>query len=221
MTLLAAYAFDEVGSTTVTDLSGNGFHATLTGTAAVQVAGGRQGGALGKTGANMLVLPSGLLAPSQSDNRTVMLDAKQNFTTWWIRWEDDGINSGTWGILNISSAMSVQARRASDSSQLSPRPNGPLPTNTEWHHYAATYERATGDCKIYRDGVLVPTTGTQSFADGTQLSTAADRINIAEWSNTGPALDNLRIYDELLDAAAIAALAGSPVGAAGRFLPFF
>lgn len=221
MALLAAYHFDDTGASTVLDVSGNGHHITLTGTAGAQVAGGRHGGALGKTGATMPVLPAGLLAASQSDDRTLMWDAKNNFSTWWIRWQDDAINSGTWGGLNISGSMAVQARNTANS--LLTRPTATLPGTVDFHHYCATYQRSTGDCKIYRDGVLA---STQSFADGTQLSTAADRIDLAEWSDTGAALDNLRIYNECLDAAAVAALAGTAVVApsAARtsdFLPFF
>lgn len=207
MALEAAYAFNDVAATTVTDLSGNGRHATLTGTAGVQVSGGQTGGALGKTGATMPVLPASVLSASQTDDRTVMFDAQGNLTTWWVRWEKDAINSGAWGVLNVSGSMAVQARRASDDS-LATRPTGTPPAAGVWHNYAATYVRSTGVISLYRDGVLVD---SEVFAAGTQLTVNADRINLAEWSTTGPAIDNLRIYSHALNSTDVAAVAGTPV----------
>jgi hypothetical protein len=211
--LLAAYNFDSIGGSTVADLSGNGYDITLTGTAGAQVSGGQTGGALGKTGATMPVLPAGLATASQTDDRSLMFDAKNDFTTWWVRWEKDAIGSGTWGVLLLSGAMQFFARRASDDGQMASRPTAATPGTTAWHNYAVTYVRSTGVATFYRDGVSV---GTASFTAGTQLVTNADRINIAEWSTTGPALDNLRIYSHALTGTEVAALAGTPVTAAAR-----
>lgn len=212
MALLAAYAFDDIGGSTVVDLSGNGHDITLTGTAGAQVSGGQTGGALGKTGATMPVLPAGLTAAAQSDDRSLMWDGLNNFGTWWIRFERDAINSGTWGGLNLSGAMTFFARNTSDT-QMSGRPTAALPGTTAFVNYCVTYSRASGVATLYRGGVSV---GTASFPAGTQLSTAADRINIAEWTDTGPSLDNLRIYNHALTGAEVAALAGTPVTAAAR-----
>lgn len=209
MALEAAYAFDDVGSTTVTDFSGNGRHIDLTGSDGAQVAGGDPGGALGKTGATMPVLPASVLAASQTDDRTLMFDALSVQTVWWVRWEKDAISSGTWGILSIDgTAMLGQVRRASDDA-LATRPSAAPPEALVWHNYCMTYVRATGVIAFYRDGALVD---TESFAAGTQLTLNADRINLAEWSTTGPTIDNLRIYSHALDDAAVAATAGTPVG---------
>lgn len=209
MALEAAYAFDDVGSTTVTDFSGNARHIDLTGSDGAQVAGGDPGGALGKTGATMPVLPASVLAASQTDDRTLMFDALTVQTVWWVRWEKDAISSGTWGILSIDgTAMLGQVRRASDDA-LATRPSAAPPEALVWHNYCMTYVRATGVIAFYRDGTLVD---TESFAAGTQLTTNADRINLAEWSTTGPTIDNLRVYSHALDAAAVAATAGTPVG---------
>jgi hypothetical protein len=209
--LEAAYAFDDVGSTTVTDLSGNGRHINLTGTSGVQVdsAGVLDGGALGKTGATMPVLPATVLAACETDDRGIMFDAVGNLNVWWVRFEKDSISSGVWGVLNIvDSVMEVQARRASDEA-LAARPSAALPGATR-HNYCCTYVRSTGVISFYRDGALA---STSSFAAGTQLSVGADRINLAEWSDTGPALDNLRLFSHAPDATEVAALAGTPVTA--------
>lgn len=209
MALEAAYAFNDVGSTTVTDFSGNARDIDLTGSNGAQVTGGNPGGALGKTGATMPVLPASVLAASQTDDRTLMFDALSVRTVWWVRWEKDAIGSGTWGILSIDgTAMLGQVRRASDDA-LATRPSAAPPEALVYHNYCLTYVRSTGVIALYRDGTLVD---TESFAAGTQLTINADRINLAEWSTTGPTIDNLRIYSHALDAAAVAATAGTPVG---------
>lgn len=188
MTLEGAYSFDVDG----TDFSGNGRTLTL-GANAVSVAGGHTSNALGKTGATMPVFPGSLLTATQTDDRCVMFWGQGALTTWWVRWEKDAINSGTWGILNISGSMAVQARRASDDSQLT-RPTGTAPSAGTWRHYCATYVRSTGVARMLVNGVQ---TGTQSFAAGTQLTINADRINMAEWSTTGPAVDDMRFFSNV------------------------
>lgn len=208
MALEAAYAFDNVGGTTVADLSGNGRDITLTGTNGAQVTGGQTGGALGKTGATMPVLPGSVLTACQSDDRTIMFDGKQNLTTWWVRFEKDAIGSGTWGILNISGAMTFFARRASDDGQMGSRPTATSPSASVWHNYCVTYVRSTGIATYYYDGASV---GTASFTAGTQLVINADRINIAEWTGTGAAMDNLRFYSHALNSTEVAATAGTAV----------
>lgn len=209
MAIEAAYSFNNVGSTTVLDLSGNGRDIDLTGTNGVQVdsAGVLDGGALGKTGATMPVLPASVLAACETDDRGIMFDAVGNLNVWWVRFEKDAISSGVWGILNIAdSVMEVQARRASDEA-LAARPSAALPGASR-HNYCCTYVRSTGVISFYRDGALA---STSSFAAGTQLSIGADRINLAEWTDTGPAMDNLRLFSHAPDATEVASLAGTPV----------
>jgi hypothetical protein len=188
VSLEGAYNFDVDG----TDFSGNGRTLTL-GANAVSVAGGHTNNALGKTGATMPVFPGALLTATQTDDRCVMFWGQGALTTWWVRWEKDAINSGVWGVLNVSGSMAIQARRASDDSLLT-RPTGTAPSAGTWRHYCATYVRSTGVCRMLVNGVQ---TGTQSFAAGTQLTINADRINMAEWSNTGPAVDDLRFFSNV------------------------
>jgi len=205
MALEGAYSFDAAGAATAVDYSGRGRDLTL-GANGVQVAGGQTGPGFGKTGATMSVFSAALLAATQSDDRCVMFWGKGALSTWWVRWEKDAINSGTWGVLNVSGSMAAQARRASDDSLLT-RPTGTAPSATP-HHYCATYVRSTGVCRLLVDGVQ---TGTQSFAAGTQLTTNADRINMGEWSTTGAAIDNLRFFSHVPSDAEIAWYRDTPV----------
>lgn len=202
MALEVAYSF----GTDYAD-SARGRTITSTGNSAI-VSGGQTGNALGKTGTTMPVLPAAALAALQTDDRTIMFDAKQNLTTWWVRFNDNTFGSGMWGVLNISGSMAVQARDNTGSHNLATRPTATSPDGTSWHNYCATYVRSTGVISLYRDGTLA---NTSSFTGGTQLSTSADSIDLAEWSSTGAAIDNLRLYSHALTSTEVAAIAGTPV----------
>lgn len=226
MVLLAAYNFDNAGSVTVADLSGNGYDITLTGTDGVQVPGGRTGAALGKTGAVMPVLPAGLLAASETDDRTLMFDVLGTGRAVWLaRWESDALDSGIWGALALDgTTVQSRARRQSDTAAA-----GALTIGTTsvaaWRNMCITYRRSTAVLAVYLDGTLVTGGVPPGWVAGQQLMVGADRINLAEWPDPGPALDNLRIYSHALTAPEVAAVAGTPVAATsartGQFLPFF
>lgn len=213
MALEASYAFGDVGSTTVLDLSGNGRHIDLTSTTGAQVSGGKQGGALGKTGSGMVPLPASLLVALQTDDRSLMYDAlgtgvATDRVVWFFRMQRNADDSGAWGTFSLDgTSMLSRAKRASDGAnqqQLST-----LPVNTSWHNYCLTYKRATGLLTFYRDGAQVAQ--STLITAGTQLFVLADSIAIAEWSVAGPSMDNLRLYSHALDAAEVAALAGTEV----------
>jgi hypothetical protein len=211
MTLLAAYHFDDVAASTIVDVSGNGYDIDLSGTTGAQVAG-LDTGAFGKTGAGTVALPAGLRVAAESDDRTLMFDALGTRSVWWVRWNDTSIDSGVWGILSLDAANLIT--RARTQAHGSPTPVnsviGALSASVR-HHHAITYKRSTGVLSRYYDGALI---GTQTFTAGTPLFVGAGAADIGEFASTGPAIDNLRIYDEALDDAAIAALAGTPVTAA-------
>ncbi len=210
MAWLALYNFDDVGGSTVADLSGNGYDIDLTGQPGAQVSG-LDTGAFGKTGAGTVALPDGLLAAAETDDRTMMFDALGTRSVWWVRMQDAGADTGTWGILSLDAANLIT--RARTQAHGSPTPVnsviGVLSASVR-HNYAITYKRSTGVLSRYYDGVLV---GTQTFTAGTQLYVGADALDMGEFASTGPAIDNLRIADHCADATEIAALAGTPVTA--------
>lgn len=212
MPLEAAYAFDDVGVTTVLDLSGNGRHIDLTGSAGAQVSGGRQGGGLGKTGATMPTLPASVVAAFKTDDWAVMFDALGVRQTWWFRcW--DGASSGVRGILDLDAALMRAQLRTAPGDVLQTRPTAPAPEAATWHHYALTYERATGTLSLYRDGLLA---SAVDLADGTQSSTNFTIIDLAEWTTGGPAQDNLRVFSHCPTPSEVLALAGTPVVASAE-----
>lgn len=209
MALEFAYSFDDVGSATVLDRSGNGRHITLTGTNGAQVSGGQTGGALGKTGAVMPTLPMAAVNALKTDDWTIMFDALGARTTWWFRcW--DGTNSGVRGILDLDGTAMRGQLRTLPGDVLQTRPTAPAPEAATWHHYAVTYQRSTGLFTMYRDGTQ---TGQTDVADGTQASNNFTIIDMAEWTATGPAMDNVRGFSHCLTGAEVDALDGVPVTA--------
>lgn len=216
--VVAAYAFDNVGGTVVPDLSGNGWDLSLAGSAGAVVSGGHTGGAFGKTGAAMPVFPSGLVAATETPDRAVMFWAQGNLTTWWVRWQKDSINSGTWGVLLTSGAIAGQAR-VNGSETLATRPTATQP-GAAWHHYCLRYRQSTGLIDLLRDGVLTtpgPPNGQSTLPGGagTLLSTGADRIDMGEWSTPGAAVDDLRFLSSWPTDAEVATLRDTPVASGG------
>lgn len=210
MPLEGAYAFDAIGSATVPDLSGHGRVIDLAGLGAqVDSAGVLDDGALSKTTGGTIALPAGLLAASETDDRTLMIDAAALHTTWWIRWESFSLDTGVFGLLSLDGGLSLSTR-GRDQGNSNPAGSavvGALEAG-ERHNYAITYVRATGVLSRYYDGALI---GTQAFAAGTALFVGADELNMAEWGSADAALDNLRIFSHALTGPEVAALAGTPV----------
>lgn len=210
MALEGAYAFDDIGSATVVDLSGNGRDIDLTATNGQQVDGSAvlDVGALAKTGAGTISLPTALLTAIETDDRTLMFDGVGGRSVWWVRAESAALDTGVWGALSLDAANIMV--RARDQSNNSPSPAGPTVGALEVsrHNFAQTYVRSTGVLTYYYDGSPI---GTSTFAPGTALYVGADDLNIAEWGDTGPALDNLRFFSHALTDGEVAALAGTPV----------
>ncbi|UCE46686.1 MAG: LamG domain-containing protein, partial [Phycisphaerales bacterium] len=84
-------------------------------------------------------------------------------------------------------------------------------TADEWHHVAMTYDSATEDVEIYYDGELmvagkaeVPSTPTETTL------VMGHRAGASGGEHYGGLLDDLRIYDHVLSAAEVKALASPP-----------
>lgn len=200
MTLLAAYSADEaISDATVVDRSGGGNDFTLTGTGVTRVAG-HVGNGLSNTGnANPAFPPT----VGQTADRTVMLWAKGPNTTpgWLIQWYVSTIDSGCWGILNISGSIHIQARNGTTQARASTA--RPSDISTTWHHIAGTYDGT--NVRLYLDGVLK---ATSALAGPLRTDAALQLYGYTESDVT----DDIRIYDEVLDAVAIAAASATPVG---------
>jgi hypothetical protein len=213
--LLAAYNFDDLGSATIVDRSGNGHDITLAGQPGAQVDSGGllDDGALGKTGAGLIPLPTALQTAFEVDDRSIMLDALGLRSVWWVRAASDSLGTGVFGLLSLDAATIIS--RARTQANVGPSNTitlGALSASVR-HNFCLTYKRSTGVLTGYYDGVLV---GTATFAPGTQLYVGADEFDIAEWTDVEPAVDNLRFFDHALTDTEVADLAGTPVTAAAE-----
>lgn len=210
MALEGAYAFDDIGSSTVVDLSGNGRDIDLTATNGQQVDGSAvlDDGALAKTGTGTISLPAALLAAVETDDRTIMCDVVGSRSVWIIRFESAALDTGVFGVLSLDASNVIV--RARDQSNNGPSPGSPTigALDASRHNFTQTYVRSTGVLTYYYDGAPV---GTATFPPGTALYVGADDLNIAEWGSTGPAMDNLRFFSHALNDGEVAALAGTPV----------
>lgn len=198
MTLLAAYNADEaVSDATVVDRSGNGQNFTLTGSGVTRVAG-HTGYGLSNTGAAVALPPN----VGQTTNRSVMvwLKGPNSAAGWAVQWYVAAIDSGAWGILNLSGNIHLQGRNGTTTGRASfARPSD---IATVFHHIAGTYDGS--NLRLYIDGTLQATTALASplRTDGVLQLYGYTESDI---------IDDIRIYDEVLDAATIAAASATPV----------
>lgn len=201
MALLAAYNFDEA-SGDVLDVTGNGHGFPL-----------RSGMARepGHTDSGLSSTVGTIEGPTvfgQTAQRTLMfwLKSTEAFNGWIFEWHTTSGNTGYWGMLCLSGQMGFRARTGGSTSLAQVA----RPTDSDWHHWAGTFDGSVARC--YLDGVLVAT--------GSAISGIAT-ADILYWHETVSGLqvvDDLRVYDEVLDQATIAELMGTPV-TAGTVVP--
>lgn len=197
MALLAAFNFDEA-SGNVLDLSGNGRDWTLN-TGAQRTASGHTLGGLTKNTTGFATIAG--TAFGQTTARTFMFwNQGVGNSVWWLRWYAPTPDTGTWGLYNLGGNINLRIRKGSANTNITT----PTPADGLWHHYAGTYDGTNS--RLYLDGVLVATSGTV-----TAPLDAATSIDCLETSVTTQVLDDLRIYDEALNQAAITALMNTPV----------
>lgn len=204
MTLLAAYNFDEA-SGSVIDVTGNGHDFALSGNTVRTVSGHTSQG-LTQNSSSIDVGPSPFgLTP----NRTIMMWIKSAASVTDGRVfetvaSSDGNSIWEFPLLRDSS-WHLQAWNASTFG----RATLTRPTDGNWHHIAGTYDGT--NLRAYKDGVLSATT---AFSGPLRADGSGTTLNIF---HTAPShiIDDLRVYDEALDATAITALMSQPVTAGG------
>lgn len=195
----AAYSFDGAGDT-IADLSGNGNDFSIAGRSVTRVPGHTAEG-MRSTGTTLATLPD----VGRTAARTVMawLDFTNLPTSWPIIWNAPSINSGAWGILKLSNNICIQARNAAALARAQVAWPGSGP-----HHVTGTFDAST--VRLYLDGVLA---ASAPLAGPLRTDTDPPALFLDAGAMTSGYLDDLRILDEALNQAAIAALMATPVSA--------
>jgi large repetitive protein len=119
---------------------------------------------------------------------------------WWMRLYNTAADTGH-GFLNIGGTLRLRVRTAAGAN-VETATSPPL-QDESWKHYAGTYDGSVG--RFYLDGALIGTTGSASGP------AAINRIDIAGHTLNNFAMDDVRIYDNVLSQSEIATLKDTPV----------
>lgn len=201
MTRLAAWNFDE-SSGDVLDVSGHGLNFPLT-SPSVRTDSGHTEKGLTQSGSGDLSLPSTILAAVKTPNRTLAAWIQETtaVTGWVSQFYVSSIDSGSWGILFLSGQWHIQARNLSGLVRCSIA----RPTDSLFHHVAATYDGA--NVRMYLDGVLV---STQPLAG--PLRGDADDLLLLSGTSSSVTVDDVQLFDEAVLGPDIPALMDPVVG---------
>lgn len=206
MALLLAWNFDEA-SGAVQDLSGNSRGFTLSGnTVRTSSGAGHTDKGLTQTANDTQVGPA--ITGLNTTSRTMMAWVKLggSFTGWALEFHRTTEDTGVWGFLYLSGTFRFRAKNSSNT--VFERTITPDAGN--WHHLAATHDGTT--LKVYRDGVQVGADISMAFPVW-----AGTTFRVLDQSGTLATIDDVRIYDEVLDAAAITTLMNTPVSSGSAF----
>jgi Cys-rich repeat protein len=159
--LLAAYNFSEGSGSTTADYSGNGRTGTLTGTSWVA---GKYGNGLSFDPAQNSAVTIADFPPPQSITIEAWIYPTGGAGTDRMVLSK-GISEYEFRI--VGSLGVLQAGLGSPRFRDTVDFNNPTNLN-KWYHYAYTYDVATSEAKLYRDGVLInSTTGASTVTDTT------------------------------------------------------
>ncbi|MDB5301190.1 MAG: repeat-containing protein, partial [Phycisphaerales bacterium] len=224
------YHFDEGSGTAAVDSVG-GNNGTLVGSPLpAWVTPGRVGSANLSFSGNGVNYTNGLSSVNLQNDLSPILGSTSSLTAWikttqignsdGSTWQDPAItgveqngggNDIRWGFLDTTGHIGIAPGDGATARSTSPINDG------QWHHVAFTRDAVTGVIKVYVDGVLSATaTGdpgnktSQFFSIGSNTNVASDGVtrNGAVYFNGQ--LDDVRIYNQVLDPAEVNALALPP-----------
>src|SRR4029077_20784752 len=194
--LVAAYAFSEGSGTAVTDLSGNGNHGTIVGTASWN-AQGLFGGALAFNGNTLVQVPA---SASLNLTTAMTLEAWVNPSvtpTWW--WDVIYKGDDNYFLMASSNADTPALGGTWPSGDdFTTAPSGLIPG--VWTHLAGTYDGSVA--RLYVNGVQVSTLPVSGA-----LTSSSNPLQIGGDSFFGQffngLIDEVRVYNRALSQAEI------------------
>lgn len=206
--LIGYWNLNETSGTTLNDTSGNNRNATVTGTTSVA---GIAAAARRMDGSADIITVSDHAAFSGMEEFSISL---------WVRPEDTssydtlvckqtGSAPYSYCLFWVPEFQKIAFRVNSDGNDLM-SPNNSAPRNT-WTHVVATYKGATGEEKIYINGVLCQGC-SQTISSGNVGTNTSNLVFGSRYGGevlTG-ALDEIRIYNTTLNAGEVAELYATP-----------
>jgi hypothetical protein len=203
--LLLHYKLDQSSGTSVTDSSGNGYTGTVTGTA-TWVSAIRNNG-FDFNGSTKIEY-NGLLGNPGSFTLAcwAQIDASDTAGA-------EGISLGDYVLLrphDVSNGVALAHFYYGSGSYRTIAATQSY-VGKGWHHFAATFDDATNNFKLYVDGVLVATTSTTSSVSWSGLGTKT-RVGMHGNTNTNldmdGQIDDVRVYGYAMTQAEIAVVYG-------------
>ena len=205
--LIAHYKFDETSGTTATDSSGSGNTGTLNGMTGSEWTTGKVGGALSFDGTNDYMSTASLYLNIVPYTISAFFKSDVSSGERSIVYTDRGGRFGNSIILgygNGDNTIDVQYHNGWTDFAAT------YTANT-WYHVAATYE--TGLISLYLDGVFIGNKAAGSaVGDGSTVGVGRHNSGDPQWFDG--VIDEVRIYDHVLSAgevSALAAMGGSTV----------
>lgn len=204
MAELAKWNFDEPSGPFI-DLTGNGHDWAAVGNTVRIPGGGTDGtGYSGNSlGQSATTEDPGPAIFGQTALRTLSFWANftSAFTGWIFEYHRNTGDTAHWGFLSLSGNMGFRGRNTSSSLAYASRP---AVLDGAWHFWTGVFDGTA--VYLYFDGALV----TSVALTGTLL-TDIDVINIFNRIGSGNQIRHLRVFDEALNAAAVANLMAQPV----------
>ncbi|WP_241674467.1 DUF5695 domain-containing protein [Paenibacillus luteus] len=202
--IVANYLFNETSGTTANDASGNGKHATLSGS--TSWVAGKSGNALDLNGTNAYAsLPAGIV--SGLNDFTIAAWVKIDSLSNWARIFDFG--TGTSQYMFLAPQVGGAGLRfgiTTSGNGAEQQLNAPaLPTGV-WKHVAVTLSGTTG--RLYVDGVQVASNTSMTLKPSSLGSTSLNYIGKSQWSDPylDGAVDEFKIYSRALSVTEVGAL---------------
>lgn len=221
--LVSHYAFDETSGTTAADTGPAAANGTIGSNVTL--------GTPGKFGTAFTfkndATQNGIVDMGNAATFPPLITSQQATVSVWLKFSPGGgtrdsavflgNNAGANRYLDVGTASTgeIYARTRDTANSGDAFPNllgGSVLSDDTWHHVAYTANAATETTQLYIDGVLVGSTTAPAFT-----FPAFNNLEIGRLGRSSPtdayagAVDELRIYDNVLSATEIAGLAGLPV----------